>query len=43
VVAADESSVPRAGATIYVDNGMNCMGLAMDSQALARKEEPVTA
>ena len=30
------------GSTVYVDNGLNAMGLAPDSQALARKEEPVT-
>lgn len=31
------------GSTVYVDNGLNAMGLAPDSQALARQEEPVAA
>ena len=31
------------GSTLYVDNGLNAMGLAVDSQTLARKEEPVSA
>ena len=31
------------GATIYVDNGLNAMGLAPDSQTLARAEQPVGA
>lgn len=30
------------GATLYVDNGMHAMGLAVDSNALQVKEEPVT-
>ena len=28
------------GTTLYVDNGLNCMGMATDSQALVRAEEP---
>lgn len=28
------------GAVLYVDNGLNAMGLAPDSQALARSAEP---
>ena len=31
------------GSTVYVDNGLNAMGLAPDSQALARAEQPVAA
>ena len=31
------------GATIYVDNGLNAMGLAPDSQTLSRAEQPVGA
>ena len=31
------------GSTLYVDNGLNAMGLAVDSQTLARKEEPESA
>jgi enoyl-[acyl-carrier protein] reductase I len=31
------------GSLVYVDNGLNAMGLAMDSETLARKEEPVSA
>ena len=28
------------GTTLYVDNGLNCMGMATDSQALVRAEAP---
>ena len=28
------------GATVYVDNGLNTMGLAVDSKALDREEAP---
>lgn len=31
------------GVTLYVDNGLHAMGLALDSQALAREEETVKA
>ena len=31
------------GSVIYVDNGLNAMGLAMDSQSLVQAEEPAAA
>ncbi len=31
------------GSLVYVDNGLNAMGLAVDSETLVRKEEPVSA
>lgn len=31
------------GSVLYVDNGLNAMGLAPDSQALAREPEPAAA
>ena len=31
------------GSTVYVDNGLNAMALAVDSQSLARAEAPVAA
>ena len=30
------------GTTLYVDNGLNCMGMATDSQALVRAEAPAS-
>lgn len=31
------------GSLVYVDNGLNAMGLAVDSETLAKKEETVEA
>jgi hypothetical protein len=31
------------GSVVYVDNGLNCMGLAMDSAALVKEEAKVLA
>ncbi len=31
------------GSVVYVDNGLNAMGLAVDSKTLVREEEPVSA
>ncbi len=31
------------GSTVYVDNGLNAMALAVDSESLARAEAPAAA
>lgn len=31
------------GSVVYVDNGLNAMALAVDSQALAKEEAPANA
>ena len=31
------------GSTVYVDNGLNAMALAVDSQSLSRAEAPASA